>query len=243
MPPRPPVSAQPMSPAARQREAAKMLVRLDEHLKKAVELSADAREGVSVGGLNRYRRFTKRVRDFFALAAVVEERIDLLPEELGAAQMATALDRMHARMVLLFVEGSSAFFSAFLKVRDLPIGTHEMCGVELRALLAIRQFLEDPRYEGERGQMLRAQADRIAAQMRMVMERVPPLPDFGDLPSVSAKGAYSKPIKGPPKGAPRGAQRPPPRPAAPPPPPPEPEEDAAPRAAEVRQLTLDDFAD
>lgn len=230
MPPRPP-PAPPSTPAARQREAARMLVRLDEHLKKASELSSIARERVGVGGLARYRRFTKRVRDFFALAALVEERIDLLPEELGAAQMATALDRMHARMVLLFIEGSATFFSAFAKVEELPIGTHEMCGLELRGLLAIRGFLEDPRYDGERGQALRVKADRIAELMRMVMDRVPPLPDFGDLPSISPKGGYSKPIK------------PPKRPAAPPPPPPPPRVERPPQPPEVRELSLDDFKD
>ncbi|WP_431857227.1 hypothetical protein [Azospirillum sp.] len=229
MPPRPP-PAPPTTPAARQREVARMLVRLDDHLKKASELSSIARERVSVGGLARYRRFTKRVRDFFALAALVEERIDLLPEELGAAQMATALDRMHARMVLLFIEGSAVFFGAFAKVEELPIGTHEMCGLELRGLLAIRGFLDDPRYDGERGQALRVKADRIAELMRMVMDRVPPLPDFGDLPSISPKGGYSKPIK------------PSKRPAAPPPPPP-PRVERPPQPPEVRELSLDDFKD
>jgi len=214
-----------------------MLVRLDEHVKKASELSATARERVSVGGLNRYRRFTKKVRDFFALAALVEERLDLLPDELGAAQMATALDRMHARMVLLFVEGSASFFGAFSKVQELPIGTHEMCGLELRGLLAIRAFLDDARYDGERGRALRVQADRIAEQMRLVMDRVPPLPDFGDLPSVSPKGGYSKPIK------------PPKRPAVPPPvakpavPKPPPQAERPPQPPEVRELSLDDFQD
>lgn len=238
MPPRPPLSAPPLSPAARQREAAKMLMRLDEYVKKASELSAIARERVSIGGLNRYRRFTKKVRDFFALAALAEERLDLLPEELGASEMITALDRMHARMVLLFVEGSASFFAAFAKVQELPIGTHEMCGLELRGLLTIRQFLDDPRYDGERGRALRTQADRIAEQMRMVMDRVPPLPDFGDLPSVGPKGAYSKPIK--------AAKRPPPpRPAVAPPPPPPPafEEPRPAQPPEVRELSLDDFKD
>lgn len=214
-----------------------MLMRLDEHLKKASELAAIAREQVSVGGLNRYRRFTKKVRDFFALAALVEERLDLLSEDLGAAEMTTALDRMHARMVLLFVEGSAGFFAAFAKVQELPIGTHEMCGLELRGLLAIRQFLDDSRYDGERGRALRAHADRIADQMRRVMDRVPPLPDFGDLPSVGPKGGYSKPIK--------AAKRPPPKPAAAPPPPPPPAiEDPRPaQSTEVRELSLDDFTD
>ncbi len=212
-----------------------MLMRLDEYLKKASELSASAREGVSVGGLNRYRRFTKKVRDFFALAALVEERLDLLPEELGASQMATALDRMHARMVLLFVEGSAGFFGAFAKVQELPIGTHEMCGLELRGLLAIRQFLDDPRYDGERGRLLRAHADRIADQMRRVMDRAPPLPDFGDLPSIGPKGGYSKPIK--------PARRPAPPNPAPPPLPAAREETRPTQPPEVRELSLDDFKD
>ncbi len=249
-----------------------MLMRLDEHLKKAAELAATAREQVSVGGLNRYRRFTKKVRDFFALAALVEERLDLLPEELGVTQMVTALDRMHARMVLLFVESSAAFFAAFAKVQELPIGTHEMCGLELRGLLAIRQFLDDSRYDGERGRALRAYADRIADQMRRVMDRAPPLPDFGDLPSVTAKGGYSKPIKAPKRPLPPRPAPPPPKPvAAPPPPPPpvafeeepfgepyegtpeEPFEEAheeprptkspATGSPEVRELSLDDFTD
>lgn len=210
-------------------------MRLDEYLKKASELSASAREGVSVGGLNRYRRFTKKVRDFFALAALVEERLDLLPEELGASQMGTALDRMHARMVLLFVEGSAGFFGAFAKVQELPIGTHEMCGLELRGLLAIRQFLEDPRYDGERGRVLRGHADRIAEQMRRVMDRAPPLPDFGDLPSIGPKGGYSKPIK--------PARRPAPPKAAPPPLPAAREETRPAQPPEVRELSMDDFED
>lgn len=233
MPPRPPPAPSvPTSPAARQREAARLLTRLDEHLKRASDLSAIARERVGVGGLNRYRRFTKRVRDFFALAALVEERLELLPEELGAPQMVTALDRMHARMVLLFIEGSVTFFGAYSKVEELPIGTHEMCGLELRGLTAIRAFLDDPRYDGERGRALRQKADQIADLMRMVMERVPPLPDFGDLPSVSPKGGYSKPIK--------AAKRPvPPRAAAVP----FEAEEATPRPPEVRELSLDDFTD
>ena len=237
MPLRPPTSAPPPSPAMRQREAAKLLMRLDETLKKAAELAAIARERVGVGGLNRYRHFTKKVRDFFALAALVEERLDLLPEDMGTTQMVTALDRMHARMVLLFVEGSAGFFAAYAKVQELPIGTHEMCGLELRGLLTIRQFLDDPRYDGERGRALRTQADRIAVQMRRVMDRVPPLPDFGDLPSIGPKGGYSKPIK--------AAKRPPPKPVAAPPPPPLPalEEPRPEQSSEVRELSLDDFMD
>ncbi|HYG86338.1 MAG TPA: hypothetical protein VD978_08780 [Azospirillum sp.] len=214
-----------------------MLMRLDEHLKKASELSAFARERVSVGGLNRYRRFTRKVRDFFALAALVEERLDLLPEELGAAQMTTALDRMHARMVLLFVEGSASFFAAFAKVQELPVGTHEICGLELRGLLAIRQFLDDPRYEGERGQALRVHADRIANQMRAVMARVPPLPDFGDLPSVTPKGGYSKPIKPPKWPTVAKPESPPPAPG------PAPEVQRPSQPPEVRELSLDDLMD
>lgn len=233
-PSRPPPGPAGPSPAARQREAARLLLRLDGMVKKAAELATAAREQVGVGGLTRYRRFSKRVRDFFALAAVVEERLDGMPEELGGAQMALALDRMHARMVILFVEGSAAFFSAYAKVRHLPIGTHEMCGVELRGLLAIRGFLDDPRYDGERGQALRADADRIAGLMRGVMARVPPLPDFGDLPSVGPKGGTNKPVKPPRRTAeaPAPAARPQAQPAAKPEAPPE-----------LRQLSLDDFKD
>ncbi len=215
-----------------------MLIRLDEMLRTAGDLAAAARDRVSVGGLTRYRRFTRKVRDFFALAALADEKLEALPPDL-AAPLATALDRLHARMVLVFVEESAAFFAIFVRVKHLPIGTHEMCGLELRGLLAIRGFLDDPRYEGERGLALRGKADRIAELMRAVMARIPPLPDFGDLPSVGPKGSVNKPIKAargrpaapPPAAGP--AARPAPPPAAPP---------AAPeRPPEVRQLTLDDF--
>lgn len=241
LPPRPSPSRAPQAPrssapppAVVQKAAARMLVRLDEMLRRTADLGANARERVGVGGLNRYRRFTKKVRDFFALASVVEEKLAPLDPGL-AAPLLTALDRLHARMVLLFIEESAGFFASFMKVQELPIGTHEICGVELRGLVAIRGFLDDPRYDGERGQALRAKADRIADMMRAVMARIPPLPDFGDLPSVGPKGAINKPVKPP--------RRPPPRPqaAAPPPPPaaaPEP-----PPVPEVRQLTLDDFKD
>ncbi|MGQ9368748.1 hypothetical protein [Azospirillum sp. ST 5-10] len=234
MPARP--AAAPPGPAARQREVAAILLRLDEMLGKAGELAALARDRVGVGGLTRYRRFTRKVRDFFALAALADEKLDAVPPEL-AGPLATALDRMHTRMVVLFVEESAGFFASFARVEHLPVGTHEMCGLELRGLLAIRGFLDDPRYEAERGLALRAKADRVAELMRAVMARLPPLPDFGDLPSVGPRGTVNKPIKTA-RGAARGAVRgpPPPQAAAPPPP-----AAAPPAPPEVRQLSLDDF--
>lgn len=202
----------PQSPAQRQRELARLLVRMDEMLKITAELAVRARARVSVGGLNRYRRFAKRVRDFFALASVAEEKLYSMPE-LAESPMATALDRLHARMVVIFVEGSAAFFALYRRVPELPLGAHEICGVELRGLNEIRKFLDDERYDGERGQALRRQADLVMDLMHDVMERVPPLEDFGDLPSISPKGVSRQPIKTPPKRA-----------AAPPPAPePEPE--------------------
>lgn len=195
-PPKPP--AAPPNPAARQREAARMMMRLDAHWKKAQELAEAARGRVSIGGLTRYRHFTRRIRDFFSLAATVEERLDALPPEL-ADQMLLALDRLHARMVILFVETSAAFFSVFARAKYLPLGTYEICGLELRGLMAIRAFLDDPRYDGERGQALRAETDRIAGLMRGTMERMPPLPDFGDQPSIGPRGAVNKPVKAPPR--------------------------------------------
>jgi len=221
------------SPAQRQREIATLLMRLDAMLKQTGELAAAARERVSVGGLTRYRRFSRRVRDFFALAALAQERLDAAPEELEDLidPMTTALERLHTRMVVLFVEGSAAFFNAFARVKALPIGTHEMCGLELRGVLEIRKFLDDPLYEGERGLALRAEADRIAARIRSVMDRIPPLPDFGDEPSIGPKGAVNSPLKGPGAGLPRPARPPAAPPPAPKPPP------------EVRSLSLDQFED
>lgn len=230
----PPVSK---SPAQRQREIATLLMRLDAMLKQSGELAATARERVSVGGLTRYRRFSRRVRDFFALAAVAQERLDAAPEELEdlVDPLTTALERLHTRMVIQFVEGSVGFFAGFARVKALPIGTHEMCGVELRGVLEIRKFLDDPLYDGERGQALRGETDRIVTLIRLVMDRIPPLPDFGEEPSIGPKGAVNSPLKGPGAGLPPG-RRPAavaaPRPAPPPKPPPE-----------VRSLSLDQFED
>lgn len=208
----------PQSAAQRQRELARMLVRMDEMLKSTGELAVKARARVAVGGLNRYRRFAKRVRDFFALAAVAEEKLYNMPE-LADSPMALALDRMHARMLVLFVEGSWGFFDLYRRVPELPLGANEICGVELRGLYEIRKFLDDERYDGERGQALRRQAERVTDFMHEVMERVAPLEDFGDLPSISPKGVRRQPIKTPPKR--RAAE----------PPPPEPEHEAEPEPA------------
>lgn len=208
----------PQSAAQRQRELARMLVRMDEMLKSTGDLAVKARARVAVGGLNRYRRFAKRVRDFFALAAVAEEKLYNMPE-LADSPMALALDRMHARMLVLFVEGSWGFFDLYRRVPELPLGANEICGVELRGLYEIRKFLDDERYDGERGQALRRQAERVTDFMHEVMERVAPLEDFGDLPSISPKGVRRQPIKTPPKRA-----------AAPPPPPAEPEPEPEPEA-------------
>lgn len=188
----------PQSAAQRRRELARMLVRMDEMLKSTGEIAARTRVRVSVGGLNRYRRFAKRVRDFFALAGVAEEKLYHMPE-LADSPMATALDRMHARMVVLFVEGSWAFFDLYRRVPEIPLGAHEICGVELRGLNEIRKFLDDERYDGERGQALRRQAERVTDLMHEIMERAPPLEDFGDLPSISPKGVSRQPIKTQPK--------------------------------------------
>ncbi|WP_448205267.1 hypothetical protein [Azospirillum sp. sgz302134] len=231
-PPAPMISA-----AQRQREVAKLLMRLDAMLKSSGDLAAAARERVSVGGMGRYRKFTKKVRDFFALAAVTQERLDAAPSEMEEliGPMTTALERLHARMVILFVEESAGFFGTFARVKALPIGTHEIVGVELRALLEIRKFLDDPLYDGERGQTLRAQTDRIAGLMRVVMDRCPPLPDFGDEPSIGPRGAVNKPIRPPRRTAPDPRQ-PPARPTPPPLPQPDPR-------LEVRPLTFDDMDD
>lgn len=208
----------PQSAAQRQRELARMLVRMDEMLKSTGDLAVKARARVAVGGLNRYRRFAKRVRDFFALAAVAEEKLYNMPE-LADSPMALALDRMHARMLVLFVEGSWGFFDLYRRAPELPLGAHEICGVELRGLYEIRKFLDDERYDGERGQALRRQAERVTDFMHEVMDRVAPLEDFGDLPSISPKGVRRQPIKAPPKRA-----------AAAPPPPSEPEPEPEPEA-------------
>lgn len=201
----------PQSAAQRQRELARMLVRMDEILKSTGELAVKARSRVAVGGLNRYRRFAKRVRDFFALAAVAEEKLYNMPE-LAESPMALAHDRMHARMVVLFVEGSWGFFDLYRRVPELPLGANEICGVELRGLGEIRKFLDDERYDGERGQALRRQAERVTDLMHEIMERVAPLEDFGDLPSISPKGVRRQPIKSPAK---RRAEPPPAPEAAP----------------------------
>ena len=108
---------------------------------------------------------------------------------------------------------------------ELPLGANEICGVELRGLLEIRRFLDDERYDGERGQALRLQAERVTDLMRDIMARVPPLEDFGDLPSISPKGVSRQPIKTAPK--------PPPQAAPPPPPEPEPEPEPEPQWAEA----------
>lgn len=178
----------------RQSEAARLLLKLDEMLKATRLAGGLACHDVSVGGLNRYRRFAKNVRDFFALAAVVEEKLFAAPELAGSSLM-TALDQLHARMLVLFVETSSSFFKLYVRMPELPIGAHEICGLELRGLMAISEFLDDSRYEGERGSALREEAERIAGMMRYVMERIPPLPDFGDLPSVGPKGERRRPLK------------------------------------------------
>lgn len=205
MPPSAPAAPQPRSLAQRQREVAMMLIRLDEMLKAAADLALKARERVSIGGLTRYRRFSKRVRDFFALAAVAEEKILATPEFAGSA-MTTAHDRLHARMVVLFVESSVVFFDLYARVKHLPIGTYEIMGVELRGLLAIRGFLDDPRYDGERGQRLRAESDRVAEVMRTIMDQVPPLPDFGDAPSIGPKGQTKQPTRPPPSAKAKAAE-------------------------------------
>ncbi len=225
--------------AQRQREVARMLMRLDDMLKKCADLAAAARERVSVGGMGRYRKFSRKVRDFFSLAAVTQERLDAAPSEMEEliGPMTTALERLHARMVILFVEESAGFFNTFARVKALPIGTHETVGVELRALMEIRKFLDDPLYEGERGQSLRKQTDRVAMLMRTVLDRCPPLPDFGDEPSIGPTGAVNKPIRPPRRAAPLPSSGPPPSgPSRPPLPQPDPR-------LEVRPLSLDKLDD
>ncbi|PWC36464.1 hypothetical protein [Azospirillum sp. TSO35-2] len=243
----PPAPGGGRSPAQRQREIATLLMRLDATLKQSAELATAARERVSIGGLGRYRRFSRRVRDFFALAAVAQERLDAAPEEMEdlIVPMTTALERLHARMVVQFVEGSAGFFASFARVKALPIGTHEMCGVELRGVLEIRKFLDDPLYEGEQGQALRAETDRIAGLIRRVMDRIPPLPDFGDEPSIGPRGTVNSPLKGPNAGLPpnRGASRPAPRPSQAVAPAPVPATNAPAPNTEVRALSLDQFED
>ncbi len=244
-----------VSAAQRQREVAKLLMQLDAMLKKAGELGAAARERVSVGGMGRYRKFTRKVRDFFALAAVTQERLDAAPSDMEEliGPMTTALERLHARMVVLFVEESAAFFATFVRVKALPIGTHEVCGVELRGLIEIRKFLDDPLYDGERGQHLRTQTDRIAQLIRMVMERIPPLPDFGDSPSIGPRGGVNKPVRAPARrpavqgpavqrAATQGAAIQGPAPARPTAPPPAPPHVEDPRL-QVRPLTLDSLGE
>lgn len=175
-------------------------MRMDEILKAAGDAAITAKQRVAVGGLGRYRKFTRKVRDFFALAAITQERLDLASAEMDAAlasQMHTAQERLHARMVVMFVEESELFFATFVRVRALPIGSFEICGVELRGLQEIRRFLDNPLYDGEHGQALRQRADRVAQLMRKTMQRMPPLPDYGDLPSIGPRGTRNKPIRPP----------------------------------------------
>jgi len=184
----------PVDPVSRRLEIARLITRLDDLGRRAREAAATARVGVEVGGLARYRAFAKSTRDFFALASVVDEKI-VAANDPGNAMMSTALDQLHTRALILFIEESAAFFEAYVATGAFPIGAREMCGLELRGLLAICRFLEDERYDGERGAGLRARSARIADLMNEVMEKVPPLPDFGDLPSVGPRGAFHAPIK------------------------------------------------
>lgn len=181
-------------PVSRRLEIARLITRLDELGKRAREAAAMARVDVDVGGLARYRAFAKSTRDFFALASVVDEKIATANDP-DNAMMSTALDQLHARALVLFIVESATFFEAYVATGAFPIGAREMCGLELRGLLAICRFLEDERFDGDRGADLRERAGRIADLMNEVMEKVPPLPDFGDLPSVGPRGTFRAPIK------------------------------------------------
>jgi hypothetical protein len=194
-PPPPPRGPAPVPPAVQRRDVARLLARLEDTLIQARELDEAARQDVEVGGLARFRLFSRKVRDFFAMAGVAEERMEAMPE-LYDASWRTALDRLHARTVLLFVEGSASFFNAYSRVEHLPIGTHEICTVELRGIVAISGFFNDPRYDGDQGHLLRARVDRVIGQVRTLIERMPPLPVFDDEPSLDPRGKTSHPIPG-----------------------------------------------
>lgn len=181
-------------PASRRLEIARLVTRLDDLGRRAREAAAAARVAVEVGGLARYRTFAKSARDFFALASVVDEKIATANDP-DNEPMSTALDHLHTRALVLYINESASFFEAYVAQGAFPVGAREMCGLELRGLAAVGQFLDDERFDDERGAELRARSDRVAELMNEVMEKVPPLPDFGDLPSVGPKGAYHAPIK------------------------------------------------
>lgn len=186
----------PVDPASRRLEIARLISRLDELARRARERAALARISVEVGGMTRYREFAKATRDFFALASVVDEKLEAANDPANEL-LGSALDQLHTRALLLFINESLGFFEAYVAVGAFPIGSREMCGLELRGLLAICGFLDDDRFQDERGADLRARSERVAELMREIMERVPALPDYGDLPSVGPRGGLRPAIKAP----------------------------------------------
>lgn len=171
--------APPLHPVidARRREVTAMLANLESLLRQASALGDQAQRGFAAGGLARFRRFRQRVEDFLAMVMLIDERLAQLGRHAPADGL-LLLDQLHGQMLVRFIEVGWGFFERFVRLKDLPIGTREMCQDELRALTRMRGKLDEAAFDGERGRDLRGKADRTLDQMREVMERSPVLEEF-----------------------------------------------------------------
>jgi hypothetical protein len=163
------------------REAAAMLGALENHARRAVELTRTAPDGLRPGDLAFWRMFRTRVDDFRALVGLTGLRLRDMEGERADA-LRREFRRLDAAMLALYVRVAGAQFRAMLDRSVLPLVAHDVLRPELAL---IEEALARLTAGGDVEAALAATAAVARADLEEILRRIPALPDF-DAPAPAA---------------------------------------------------------
>src|SRR5690349_21507844 len=162
------------------REIAAMLVALEKQAREASRLAEKAHVHASRDSYASYFKFRKKVDEFQALIALVEERLTRIEEE-HATELSSRFRQLDTVMLVMLVRTSTRFYGMLKDNTALPLGARELFLPELRTLTDIRDHLmEDPEHAEQILPGVALALETALATIEALIERAPSLPDFSD---------------------------------------------------------------
>jgi hypothetical protein len=157
------------------REIATMLMALEKQAREASYLAEKAHAHASRDSYSGYFQFRKKVDEFQALIALIEERLTRIEDE-----HTTELSAQFRQLdTVMLVRTSTRFYGMLKGNTALPLGARELFLPEMRTLTDIRdRLMEDPEQAERMLPGVVLALETALATVEALIERAPSLPDF-----------------------------------------------------------------
>ncbi|MBI1206521.1 MAG: hypothetical protein GC191_04435 [Azospirillum sp.] len=160
-----------------------MLATLEIQAAEAAQLAMLVERGLKAETYAAYHEFRSKIGEFRALVSLLDARLGGLDDQ-RAGDLREQFQRLDQLVLTMVVRAAKSFFVILAESKVFPLGAHDLFLPELASLDEAEERLRRPDYAAAVGPSVLHDLDEARERLKLVLNRLPALPDFSGLPTL-----------------------------------------------------------